>query len=160
MATRAPEKEDKKKDKDAPDPVLVAEPGSSKQHFSINVKFPVYAIDYLQDRVVLLAGGGGSSRTGVKNRLVRVSSLSRRAVSPYRIHEHTDTSDGKQSLYKINTVTRQFDLIEQHELSKEEDAPMTVAIHEPVRFHLSTLALSRCSRPETTDKDLSSRDQL
>lgn len=49
--------------------VLTAEPGG-KQHWSIDVAFPVYAIAFTKDRTVVLAGGGGSSRTGVKNRLV------------------------------------------------------------------------------------------
>lgn len=52
--------------------VLVAEQGGSgKQHFSIDVAFPVYAIAFTDNRTVVLGGGGGSSRTGVKNRLVR-----------------------------------------------------------------------------------------
>jgi hypothetical protein len=54
--------------------VLTAEPGG-KQHWSIDVAFPVYAIAFTNDRTVVLAGGGGSSRTGVKNRLVSMRNL-------------------------------------------------------------------------------------
>lgn len=50
---------------------LTAEPGSSsKAHFPLDAKFPVYATAWTDDSTVLLAGGGGSSRTGVKNRIV------------------------------------------------------------------------------------------
>ncbi|GAA5993633.1 hypothetical protein JCM5350_003037, partial [Sporobolomyces pararoseus] len=83
---------------------LSAEPGSNGQHFSLDVKFPVYSIAFNRDDSIVLAGGGGSSRTGVKNRL---------------------------SMYKIDTQQKQLKLITEHELSKEEDAPMTIAIHRP-----------------------------
>ncbi|GAA5959381.1 hypothetical protein JCM3765_006585 [Sporobolomyces pararoseus] len=83
---------------------LSAEPGSTSQHFSLDVKFPVYSIAFNGGDSVVLAGGGGSSRTGVKNRL---------------------------SMYKIDTQQKQLKLITEHELSKQEDAPMTIAIHRP-----------------------------
>jgi len=51
---------------------LSPEPGTaSKTSFPLDVRFPVYSIAFLDDHRVVLAGGGGSSRTGVKNRLVR-----------------------------------------------------------------------------------------
>ncbi|GAA5914595.1 WD40 repeat domain-containing protein [Sporobolomyces salmoneus] len=88
-----------------PTPTLLsAEPGSTGQHFSLDVKFPVYSIAFTSDQDVVLAGGGGSSRTGVKNRL---------------------------SMYKIDLTKKQLSLITEHELSKQEDAPMTIAIHRP-----------------------------
>lgn len=43
---------------------------SNKQHFTIDVSFPIYCINFLNNKIVILGGGGGSSRTGVKNRLV------------------------------------------------------------------------------------------
>uniref|UniRef100_A0A0K3CNW8 FGENESH: predicted gene_13.73 protein n=1 Tax=Rhodotorula toruloides TaxID=5286 RepID=A0A0K3CNW8_RHOTO len=80
---------------------LTAEPGSSsKAHFPLDAKFPVYAIAWTDDSTVLLAGGGGSSRTGVKNRI---------------------------SMYSVDPKKRQLSLVTEHELSKEEDAPMTMA---------------------------------
>ncbi|KAK4050004.1 hypothetical protein OIV83_003828 [Microbotryomycetes sp. JL201] len=75
--------------------------GGAKQHWSLDVAFPVYAIGFTDDKTIVLAGGGGSSRTGVKNRL---------------------------SMYSIETAQRTFTLEYEHELSKDEDAPMTIAI--------------------------------
>ncbi|GAA5847057.1 hypothetical protein JCM3766R1_000600 [Sporobolomyces carnicolor] len=84
---------------------IVAEPGSTgATHFGLNVEFPVYSIAFTSDSSVVLAGGGGSSRTGVKNRL---------------------------SMYEIDSKGKRFRLKTQHELSKNEDAPMTIAIHRP-----------------------------
>jgi hypothetical protein len=58
---------------------LTAERGASaKTHFPLDVKFPVYSVAWTDDKTVLLAGGGGSSRTGVKNRFVSAT----RAGSP------------------------------------------------------------------------------
>ncbi|GAA5839243.1 hypothetical protein JCM9279_002638 [Rhodotorula babjevae] len=83
--------------------ILSPEPGTaSKTSFPLDVRFPVYSIAFTKDDTVVLAGGGGSSRTGVKNRL---------------------------SLYTVDVKKRQISLVEEHELSKEEDAPMTVAVH-------------------------------
>ncbi|GAA5900839.1 hypothetical protein JCM8208_004624 [Rhodotorula glutinis] len=82
---------------------LSPEPGTaSKTSFPLDVRFPVYSVAFTTDDTVILAGGGGSSRTGVKNRL---------------------------SMYTVDVKKRQISLVEEHELSKEEDAPMTVAVH-------------------------------
>lgn len=59
--------------KPEPPPVLfvTAEPGASPKHFHLDLKFPIYALDFIDPTTVVLGGGGGSSRSGVKNRLVR-----------------------------------------------------------------------------------------
>ncbi|BGO95267.1 hypothetical protein NBRC10512v2_007069 [Rhodotorula toruloides] len=86
---------------------LTAEPGSSsKAHFPLDAKFPVYATAWTDDSTVLLAGGGGSSRTGVKNRI---------------------------SMYSVDPKKRQLSLVTEHELSKEEDAPMTMAVNRKAK---------------------------
>ncbi|BGP35111.1 hypothetical protein JCM10296v2_006941 [Rhodotorula toruloides] len=86
---------------------LTAEPGSSsKAHFPLDAKFPVYAIAWTDDSTVLLAGGGGSSRTGVRNRI---------------------------SMYSVDPKKRQLSLVTEHELSKEEDAPMTMAVNRKAK---------------------------
>lgn len=35
--------------------------------------FPVYSIAFISDNEVILGGGGGSSRAGIKNKMVRVA---------------------------------------------------------------------------------------
>lgn len=62
---------------------LTAERGASaKTHFPLDVQFPVYAVAWTGDNTVLLAGGGGSSRTGVKNRFVSATEAARRCACP------------------------------------------------------------------------------
>lgn len=62
---------------------LTAERGvSAKTHFPLDVKFPVYAVAWTDDKTVLLAGGGGSSRTGVKNRFVSATRANGRFACP------------------------------------------------------------------------------
>lgn len=59
-----------------PDPVLhTPSAGAAKTHWSTDVKFPVYAVSWIDDEHVILAGGGGGSRTGVRNRLVSLASV-------------------------------------------------------------------------------------
>jgi hypothetical protein len=62
-----------KKAKEVEPTKITAESGSPRAHFSLDVKFPVYALGFMSDRVVVLGGGGGSSRSGVRNRLVSPS---------------------------------------------------------------------------------------
>jgi hypothetical protein len=164
--------------------VLSAEPGG-KQHWSIDVAFPVYAIAFTDDRTVVLAGGGGSSRTGVKNRLVSariwlaasgaragglllVESRRTQLVAPALLGwlpcawhdacgssaslgavcrpsvmdtlgfassplQQLTTTRVSQSTFQIDLKRRQFDLVQEHELSKSEDAPMTLAVEYSVR---------------------------
>ncbi|SCV73170.1 BQ2448_7095 [Microbotryum intermedium] len=81
--------------------MLAAKPGGPKHHWSLDVAFPVYAMVFIDDETIVLGGGGGSSRTGVKNRL---------------------------SMHKIDLIKRQFHLAAEYELSKTEDAPMTIAV--------------------------------
>lgn len=41
--------------------------------FKVSVGFPVFGIGFTLDNQLLLAGGGGASRSGVKNKLVRIT---------------------------------------------------------------------------------------
>lgn len=56
---------------------LHAEPGATNQSFQCDVAFPTYCAGFFNDRTVVLGGGGGSSKTGVKNRLVSPSRWAR-----------------------------------------------------------------------------------
>jgi len=45
-------------------------------------------------------------------------------------------------MYSVDVKKRQISLIDEHELSKEEDAPMTIAVHHKVRRPRPLLLLS------------------
>ncbi|GAA6008366.1 hypothetical protein JCM11491_004450 [Sporobolomyces phaffii] len=106
---------------------LAAEPGSTSQHFALDVKFPVYSLAFVSDDRVVLAGGGGSSRTGVKNRL---------------------------SLYQVNPARKQLQLVTEHELSSEEDAPMTIAIHRPSKTIAAGINSDAATLKQGTNENL------
>ena len=124
---------------------LSPEPGTaSKTSFPLDVRFPVYSIAFTSDDTVVLAGGGGSSRTGVKNRLVRPALQTPPARAAQLVPSaHLRQLPCAQSMYTVDVKKRQISLVEEHELSKEEDAPMTVAVHPQVR------SLARSSPPCT-----------
>ncbi|GAA5978625.1 hypothetical protein JCM11641_002793 [Rhodosporidiobolus odoratus] len=85
-----------------PDPThLTAPSGSPKSHFPFQLSFPVYSIQWLDDTRLILAGGGGASRSGVHNRL---------------------------SLYRLDVQHRSLTLLCTYPLSADEDAPMTIAL--------------------------------
>ncbi|KAF7981641.1 hypothetical protein HWV62_32740 [Athelia sp. TMB] len=63
--------------------------------------FPVYSAAFLSDNELVLGGGGGASRSGIKNKL---------------------------RFYRVNDPTK-IDLIDEHELEKGEDAPMSMAAY-------------------------------
>jgi len=62
--------------------------------------FPVYSIGFPEDDKVVLGGGGGAGRSGIKNKL---------------------------RLYNIDSKT--LDLLDELELDPNEDAPMTMAVN-------------------------------
>ncbi|KAH6915234.1 quinon protein alcohol dehydrogenase-like superfamily [Coprinopsis sp. MPI-PUGE-AT-0042] len=63
--------------------------------------FPVYSCAFLSDNQVVLGGGGGATRSGIKNKL--------------RLYEVTDDHKVEQKV--------------EFELEKGEDAPMSMAVH-------------------------------
>ncbi|KAG5635779.1 hypothetical protein H0H81_010139 [Sphagnurus paluster] len=63
--------------------------------------FPVYSSSFISENELVLGGGGGQSRSGVKNKL---------------------------RLYKVGSETS-FELLDEFELEKGEDAPMSMAAH-------------------------------
>lgn len=72
-------------------------------HFAAPINIPVYSLAWTSDDTFVLGGGGGTSATGVKNR-----------ISRYRVHPSTRTIERTQ----------------QYDLSAAEDVPMTLAVHE------------------------------
>lgn len=70
------------------------------------------------------------------------------------LEQHELITFRPQSMYTVDVKKRQLSLVEEHELSKEEDAPMTVAVHPPVRSlpcarpHLTTERLMKRCRPD------------
>ncbi|CAE6505049.1 unnamed protein product [Rhizoctonia solani] len=63
--------------------------------------FPVYSLGFVKNDKLLLGGGGGATRSGIKNKL---------------------------RLYDVDESGAKFDLLTELELEKDEDAPMSMAI--------------------------------
>ncbi|CAE6395950.1 unnamed protein product, partial [Rhizoctonia solani] len=63
--------------------------------------FPVYSLGFVKNDKLLLGGGGGATRSGIKNKL---------------------------RLYDVDETGAKLDLINELELEKDEDAPMSMAI--------------------------------
>ena len=85
--------------------------------------FPVYSAAFLSDNELVLGGGGGASRSGIKNKLVRkLNSFYTRRVTYGRYI---------QRFYRVNDPTK-IELIDEHELEKGEDAPMSMAAYPDV----------------------------
>ncbi|BGP19750.1 hypothetical protein JCM10213_004375 [Rhodosporidiobolus nylandii] len=111
-----------------PDPTLyTATAGQAKHHFTLDVRFPVYAIAWVDDERVLLAGGGGGSRSGVGNRV---------------------------SLYRLSPTARTLTLLHSLALSPTEDAPMTIAIR-PLSSPSPTSPRSPSSAAASSSRDAS-----
>ncbi|CED85158.1 Prolactin regulatory element-binding protein/Protein transport protein SEC12p [Phaffia rhodozyma] len=73
------------------------------EHFSQETpSFPVYSIAFQSDSQVVLGGGGGATRSGVKNKL---------------------------KLCHVDVKAKKLDVLDEYELQAEEDAPMTLALN-------------------------------
>ncbi|CAD6583813.1 MAG: hypothetical protein CYPHOPRED_002500 [Cyphobasidiales sp. Tagirdzhanova-0007] len=75
---------------------------TSKGHFVQGLDFPVWALAFASEKQLIVAGGGGAGRSGVKNSV---------------------------SIYSIDAKHQRCERTAELELSKKEDAPMTVATH-------------------------------
>lgn len=92
--------------------------------------FPVYSAGFLTDTRFVLGGGGGTGRSGIRNKLVRQDihlhwQLMRResiAVSLYV----------SQRVYDVENQGEKLALVAEAELELGEDAPMTMAVHPKV----------------------------
>ncbi|KAG9127840.1 hypothetical protein FRC07_008483 [Ceratobasidium sp. 392] len=63
--------------------------------------FPVYSLGFINDEKLLVGGGGGATRSGIKNKL---------------------------RLYDVSSTDQKIDLVAELELEKDEDAPMSMAV--------------------------------
>ncbi|KAI1321598.1 hypothetical protein EDD11_003078 [Mortierella claussenii] len=71
-------------------------------NFSHSVGIPVFCVGFTHEDNLILAGGGGSGRNGVPNKIV---------------------------LYKVDKATKTLTTIVEKVLSREEDAPMSMCVH-------------------------------
>jgi prolactin regulatory element-binding protein len=85
--------------------------------------FPVYSCAFLSANKFVLGGGGGASRSGIKNKLVCISAV-------WDIFAQV-ASCRLQRLYAVNE-DRAIQLKDEFELEKGEDAPMSMAAHAEV----------------------------
>lgn len=85
--------------------------------------FPVYSLGFVGDDKVVLGGGGGAGRSGIKNKLVGFRASRVSLSSPIR--------NLFQRLYDISA--KNLELLDELELDPDEDAPMTMAVNAQVR---------------------------
>jgi prolactin regulatory element-binding protein len=84
--------------------------------------FPVYSAAFLSPTELILGGGGGASKTGIKNKLVR---------RPYSRFD-PDSSFFFQRLYHVDEFLT-LKIADELQLESGEDAPMSMAVHPDVR---------------------------
>jgi prolactin regulatory element-binding protein len=89
--------------------------------------FPVYSIAFISDNQVILGGGGGSSRAGIKNKIVRLK-FDHRCSSRY------DVAVEPQKLFRLDGGSS-IELLHEFELEKDADAPMSM-VADPEVCHL------------------------
>ncbi|KAF9283399.1 WD40-repeat-containing domain protein [Linnemannia elongata] len=71
-------------------------------NFSYTTGFPIFCVGFTRDDDVVLAGGGGVSKSGVKNKI---------------------------AIYKVETAGKTLKPVVERELSRDEDAPMSISVH-------------------------------
>lgn len=90
--------------------------------------FPIYSVTFISSNVFALGGGGGSGRTGVKNRIVRCRHFEFWSSSIYVFG---------QRLYEVQ-ATLDIKELDDHELLNG-DVPMSMTTHPKVllvHFHV------------------------
>ncbi|KAG0234428.1 hypothetical protein BGW42_006638 [Actinomortierella wolfii] len=71
-------------------------------HFSHSMGIPIYCVGFTHDDNLIIGGGGGPGNSGVKNKI---------------------------AIYKIDRPGKTLNLQVERELSREEDAPMSINVH-------------------------------
>ena len=95
--------------------------------FGCRTDVPVYAVGIDRTGQVVAAGGGGSSKTGVKNKIVR-RDLLLLAILPHLLTATTCL----QILFETDLKSKKVIERKEHEFDEEEDAAMAVALHPKV----------------------------
>ncbi|PWY98916.1 WD40 repeat-like protein [Testicularia cyperi] len=72
------------------------------QHFPVQAKIPVYSVGFVNDDLLVYSGGGGAGRSGVTNAIVAA---------------------------RVNIPGQTIDKLDELKLSRDEDAPMTMAVN-------------------------------
>ncbi|ETS62661.1 hypothetical protein PaG_03307 [Moesziomyces aphidis] len=72
------------------------------QHFAVQAKMPIYSVGFVQDNIIVYSGGGGAGRSGVTNAVVAA---------------------------RIDLASQSIDKLDECSLSRDEDAPMAMAIN-------------------------------
>ncbi|KAF9976386.1 hypothetical protein BGZ73_008664 [Actinomortierella ambigua] len=71
-------------------------------HFSHSMGIPIYCVGFTHDDNLIIGGGGGAGNSGVKNKI---------------------------AIYKVDRAGKKLDPLVERELSREEDAPMSINVH-------------------------------
>lgn len=89
------------------------------QHTSHSFQsFPVYSSSFISDNELVLGGGGGAARSGIKNKLVRQRGI--------LVSSILDSGCQPQKLYNVGQ-DRSIEMLSEFELEAGEDAPMSMA---------------------------------
>jgi prolactin regulatory element-binding protein len=86
---------------------------------------PVYSAAFLAKDLLAVGGGGGVSKSGINNKLVRFLNSSTQVVITYSM---------PQRLYTVNDE-RSIALLDEFQLQSGEDAPMSMAADTEVRIY-------------------------
>ncbi|KAF9907341.1 hypothetical protein BX616_000458 [Lobosporangium transversale] len=92
-------------------------------NFSYTVGIPIFCVGFTHDDNLILAGGGGSGRSGVQNKI---------------------------TIYKIDKDKKTLSTLIERVLSRDEDAPMSLSVHptEPVMAFGINSAINRIEAGE------------
>ncbi|KAG9324487.1 hypothetical protein KVV02_006081 [Mortierella alpina] len=70
--------------------------------FNYTIGIPIFCVGFTREDELILAGGGGAGRSGVKNKIC---------------------------IYKVDSANKTLTSIAEKELNREEDAPMSLSVH-------------------------------
>lgn len=101
--------------------------------FAVPVGIPVYGLAFTSSNQLLLGGGGGAGRTGVKNKLVKFWQL------VYVVSGYSLVFLISQISYKVEPRRKDIEEEAVYEVPDGEDAPMCLDIHPIASIHATDL---------------------